>query len=399
MRFNETSKLALMNFLLHLAFLSPVITFFFREKGLNYFQILSLESILMLFILFFELPTGIIGDIIGRKWAILIGGVFIALEPVIFLFSSNFLLFALSFGLAGIGISFLSGTVEAHIYDTLKKKRAENAMKKAMGTYGAAALLAMIIAPAIGSYLAKELIMPQFNILIILTIFANALGVIIILFLKEKKNKQSNKHSHKMLLKSSFNTIRNNNNLKRIILLSIFSSPFMFTLNYLYQPYFKTSGVNISLFGIIFGVSLLLAAVIQKYAYKLEEKIGMKKSIFIATIAPGILYVIMAISISPFGAILLFILLRGLMGLSEPLFADYKNAHIPSNCRATVLSMISMFASVYLLIMRLIIGKLADINLSYAFILIGTIIVLSSFVFRLNESHITIKKINIKKSS
>ena len=387
-RFNEITKLSLMNFFLNLFFLSPVAVFFYRQRGLNYFQILALESILVLFIFLFEVPTGLFADKFGRKKSIVIGTLLLALEPVIFLFANSFLWFAIAFAISGIGITFHSGSIEALIYDYLKSKNKENQMEKAMGSFGSASLVAMVVASTVGSFIAKDLLMSQFIFLILMTAGAMFIGFIISLLIKDTKQKEVEEENPITLLKEGVKLIKNNKSLLHIILLSMFASPFLFTLNYLYQPYFQDSGVPTTIFGVIFAVALLLSALLQKYAYKFEEKLGMKWAIFLSTLLPGIIYVIMAFTFHPIWAILLFITIRAIMGLQEPLFSYYKNLHIPSKIRATALSLISMMVSLYLIGMRLIIGKLADINLSYSFLFMGAVIIIASILLRVDERHI-----------
>lgn len=396
-RFNEVRKLSLMNFFLHLYFLSPVAVFFFQQRGLNYFQILALESVLVFFIVLFELPTGIFADRFGRKKSIVIGTLLLALEPLIYLFADNFLWFALAFALAGMGITFHSGSIEALIYDHLKAKNLEKDMKKAMGSFGSASLVAMVVAPIIGSYIAKDLIMPQFIFLILMSLGAMLIGFFISLWIKDTKQRRVEEENPFSLMKDGAKLIRKNKSLLRIILLSVFASPFLFTLNYLYQPYLLSSGINTALFGTIFAIALLLAASLQKYAYKIEEKLGIKWTVFLATMLPGVFYIIMAFTFHPIWAILLFVMIRATMGLKEPLFSDYKNLHITSKNRATILSMISIIVSLYLVGMRLIIGRLADINLSYSFLFMGVVIVIASIFLRIDESHVKTDHLRGKK--
>jgi MFS family permease len=372
----------------HLFFLSPVAVFFYQQRGLNYFQILALESVLVLFIFFFEVPTGIFADKFGRKKSIVIGTLLLASEPLIFLFADNFVWFAIAYAISGIGITFHSGSIEALIYDHLKSQNREKEMKKAMGSFGSASLVAMVVAPVIGSYFAKDLLMPQFIFLIIMTIGAMLIGFIISLFIRDTKQKEVEEENPISLIKYGVKLIRKNKSLLHIILLSMFAHPFLFTLTYLYQPYFQNSGVNIAIFGTIFAIALLLAALLQHYAYKFEEKLGMKRAVFFATILPGIFYVIMAFTFHPMWAIVLFVMIRATMGLQEPLFSDYKNIHIPSKSRATILSLISMLVSLYLVGMRLIIGKLADSNVSYSVLFMGIVVIIASVLLRIDECHI-----------
>ena len=386
-KLNQIKKLGLMNFFLNLFFLSPVAVFFYQQRGLNYFQILFLESVLVLFIFFFEVPTGIFADKFGRKKSIIVGALLLAIEPLLFLFADNYYWFILAFAISGIGLTFHSGTIEALIYDYLKEQNQEKEMKKAMGRLGSSSLFAMVLAPMIGSYLAKDLLMSQFMSLIIMTLASMFIAFLLALSVKDTKQKKVVEDNPITIFKESAKFIKTNNSLVRIIFLSMFSSPFLFSLTYLYQPYFIKAGINASIFGSVFALALLLAALFQRYAYKFEQICGMKKAIFIVTILPGIFYLIMAITFYWIWAILLFIMIRAIIGLQQPLFSDYKNIHIPSKARATILSLISMLVSLYLVFMRLIIGKIADINLSYTFVFMGIIIIIASLFLRIDESY------------
>ncbi|MBW3022141.1 hypothetical protein KY328_04405, partial [Candidatus Woesearchaeota archaeon] len=126
------------------------------------------------------------------------------------------------------------------------------------------------------------------------------------------------------------------------------------------------------------------------YSYKIERKVGMKKTIFMATIVPGLMFLAMAFIIGPVLSFVWYILHKGFDNFRGPLFSQYQNTHIHSHNRATVLSIISMIISLYLLIMRLVIGKIANSNLILSFIVMGVIIVTAAFAFRIDERHINI---------
>jgi hypothetical protein len=49
-----------------------------------------------------------------------------------------------------------------------------------------------------------------------------------------------------------------------------------------------------------------------------------------------------------------------------------------------------MIVALYLVGMRLIIGKLADINLSYSFLFMGIVVIIASILLRIDESHIKV---------
>ena len=187
--------------------------------------------------------------------------------------------------------------------------------------------------------------------------------------------------------------MRENKSLLRIILLSIFTSPFLFAFKYLSQQNLKDAGVDVAFIGVIFALSLLFSAVAQKYAYRFEKLLGMKKSVFLSTVSPGILYISMAFISNPAWLMLSFVLVRVLDGLGGPLFSEYRNSHIPSVNRATVISLASMLGCFYLMFARLIIGKLASIGLNYAFMFMGGVIIIASFSLRIDKSHVKLPEL------
>ncbi len=397
--FNATSpawgtvkKLSLMTFFLNLYFLSPVIVFFYQQKGLDFFQILALESFLSLCIFLFEVPTGILADKIGRRKTIILGSAFFMLQSIIFLLSNSFLFFILAFALSGIGVTLHSGTTEAIIYDQLKRENQEKEMKKAMGMVDSASSFAMVIAPVIGSILASDLNPERFTLVLVMTVLATSTGFICSLFISDDNHTPVKETNPLTILAEGSRIIKNNPALMRILLLSIFSSPFIMILNYLYQPFFKNANVAVSLFGLIFGCSLLLSGVASRHAHAIEKKWGSKLTVFVTTLIPGLAYVSMAIIQDPILAVLSFIIVVAVSGVRTPLFSAYKNHHIPSHIRATVLSVISLIGSLFSMIMRLIIGKIADWNLYCAFFLMGAIIITASLLLQINESHLEANK-------
>ena len=108
----------------------------------------------------------------------------------------------------------------------------------------------------------------------------------------------------------------------------------------------------------------------------------------LATILPGVIYILMALTVGPALAVLLFVVNFGYMSLQDPLFADYYNRHIRSEIRATALSTINMISSIYITLAGLLIGLLADMKLSWAFLLMGAIVIFGSIAFRINDKHL-----------
>lgn len=162
------------------------------------------------------------------------------------------------------------------------------------------------------------------------------------------------------------------NNIPILHLITFFSSLYFY--HQIVTLYFQERGLNY---------------VQSKYAYLLEKTCGVRKGILIATLFPGIFYLLMATISSSWISILLFIAAYSSMNLQKPIFADYINRHTESKNRATVLSLISMVSGMYIAFMGSVIGGIADISLSYAFLFMGSIIIVSTLLIRIEDVHVT----------
>jgi hypothetical protein len=96
----------------------------------------------------------------------------------------------------------------------------------------------------------------------------------------------------------------------------------------------------------------------------------------------------MSVIFHPLIGAMLFVLNYSSQRLQEPLLADYYNIHLHSDVRATTLSTINMLSSLYVSIMGIVLGKLADISLPLTFFITGIIIFFGSTLFRLKKNHI-----------
>jgi len=388
----ELLKLNLVHFFLNLFFISPIAIFFYKERGLDCVQVLMLESILALFIFLFEVPTGIFADKFSRKSSIIAGiGVFF-IATVMMFFARGFFMFAVIFALTGISTTFMSGSVEALIYDVLKKQKKTHLMKKSMGNYGFSSLMGKFIAPVVGAYIARDLLPVQFTVLIYFTLAAIAISFFMALSLKEegKRGAELQNRATVFYFVDGIRLIRINKYLMRIILLDILTTPFIFEFKYLSQQNFKNAGISISTFGFIFGAALLLSALAKKYVYKFEASLGMEKAMFIITLIPGVCFFSLAFISNPLWLVVTFVLVRVLAESAGPLFSEYRNGHIDTANRATVISLISMFGCFYLMFARIIIGKLASIGVSHAFAFMGLVIIVSSLFLKLQKAHISV---------
>lgn len=383
-------------FLLSFYFSVPIQTLFLLLKGIPFSQMMILEAVLLISILIWEIPTGIAGDKMGRKWSLVVSGALTLFAWIPWFLADNVYMFGASFFISGCAIAFSSGSDRALIYDQLKLIEKSNEMQRITGYYYGSMTFGTAIAGLIGAYIASSHTLESFYLVYKLTVIAQLVGFLLMLFLKEpnlatKGSVEMHEPEQKeSMFKSGLKLIKSNANLQKIALLSIFSLPFSFVLIYAFQIYFQQSNVPPEWYGWAIFIAAIFSTVTTMLAYKLERLFGVNKGTLIACLLPAIFWIVMAYVFHPVLAVMLYILNESASKMRNPLFSDYLNQHIPSKIRATVLSTISMVECLYSLIIRPIVGFIGDVSMSYMFITIGIIIIVGTFLFQINEDHVNI---------
>ena len=381
-RLDNTKKLAIITFFANLYFYNHIGTLYQQSRGLNLLQVSSIWSIIVGTIFLAEVPTGVIADKIGRKWSVVMALLLQAIGEYLYFFAKNYVTFIFIAILAGIGYAFLSGANEALVYDSLPQEDREINMKKSMGLIGSAYQLAFFAAPIFGGLIVSQLVLEKFLTAIFLTAISVTIALLISLTLKEPPDRyQPSGESPIVILREGIVEIRNSKRLQWLLAIAVLTSTFSNALISLYQPYFADASVPTFWIGASLSLGGLLAFVLQKYAYRIEQKFG-KLGFFIFSVWPGIMYILLAMASVPALLIPFFIVTYASMEIRNPLLSSYKNEQVQSKNRATVLSLFNMVAMLYVAVMGLAFGKIADYSIPIAFTSIGALIVLFAVLLR-----------------
>ncbi len=393
-KLTNTHKVALITFFSSLYLYGHVGTLYLLARNLSLFQAASIGSIIVATIFLVEVPTGIIADKIGRRKSVMIAMLLQFVGEILYIFSHSYLAFALIAVLAGVGFAFASGCIEALIYDTLPKKNKESEMKKAMGLKGAAFYLAFFFAPLIGGLIIPIFTIDRFLLTVALTALSVFIAFLISFTLQEPETKfEHDEKSPKEILKNGIRAIKKSKFLLWLLGVSTFTATFAGTLGTLFQPYFASFDISAQKMGIASALGAILASILQKNVFYLEEKLGKKLIFSISVILPGIGYALLAMAPSAATAFFAFLLTYGVSDMKNPLISSYQNGVIPAKIRATVLSLMNIATSLYVAVIGLTMGWLADKNITYSFWFAAVLIVTFSILFRVDR--VILKSTNI----
>ena len=382
-------KLFAFNFLRELGFIGGIlIPFFTIWGGLEMWQVMFLQSWFMVCIFLFEVPTGVVADYWGRKHSLVIGSLFISLGAFLYILQVSFLWFLLCEALWAFGVALISGADEAIVYDTLKEEKQEHQAKKVFGLFESTKLIAIAISAPAGSVLAKFFgLRAPFLAFSIFAFFA----FIVALTLEEPKKFKIRKESKRYLdiIKTGFSYLYRHKVLWRLVLDYVTIYLLGYLVLWFYQKKLILLELDIVYFGFIHLFFTLSQVIFIHFSSRIEVLIKSKKRlIFLTSILTGIFLLILGLFNSLFIIIPAIILISAFSLGRKPLFTNYFNQQITIYERATVLSAISMFQKMILVLTIPIFGYLVGLSLNYVFIFLGVFAIAFAFISRIKEEHL-----------
>ena len=106
-------------------FILPTVMLFYAFKGVSMGDFFLIQGIYNLSVFVMEIPTGYIGDLFSRKKSLIMGVIFWIIGYLFWIFGSGFTFILIGELIFSSAIAFISGTLEAYLYDLLKKNHKE----------------------------------------------------------------------------------------------------------------------------------------------------------------------------------------------------------------------------------------------------------------------------------
>lgn len=392
---HNVGKVIAINFCTRFHFYIHVYALLLQNRGLDLLQINAIESVVIATKFVMEVPTGVVADRIGRKWSLTLSVGLMMCAEVLFLFARSYPLYLLMAVLTGTGFAFASGATESLIHDSLSADGRDGALKRAMGQHGSVGQIAFFLSPVIGGLLVSDLRQANFDLAIVLTAGMLLIGVLISLTLKEPPSAwHTQAQSPFAILRSGLGEIRHNRSLRRSMLLAMFTAAFTGTLVTTFAaPHLTQTGVPPLWIGLALSLGSLGAAFTQRYAHRLEQRLGFGRAMILLTMLPGISYLGLAVVgtiIGSGGAVLSWLLVTWMYATNDmraPLLSAHQNMLITTSSRATALSLVNMSVSLTLAVLAPLYAAIGTRSLPLAFAVMGSVIVLGGLVFRLNAQH------------
>lgn len=346
-------------------------TLFLLDAGLSNLEAFAANAFFTAGMVLFEVPTGVVADLKGRRLSFLLGTLTLAASTALYLLmwqlAAPFWAWAVVSVLLGLGFTFFSGAVEAWLVDALTATGFTGAMESVFAKGQIVTGAAMLVGTVGGGFIAQatNLGVPYMLRAAILAVtFMLAFWLMRDLGFTPAKGERPLKEIKKILSASVTHGLRNPP-VRWVMLCAPFVSGVTIYGFYALQPYLLELWGDKQAYGIA-GVAAAIIACAQIAGGLLAPHLGRLFARRTSTLLAGMIVsvgVLAAMGLfTNFWVVILLVVIWGLLSaVMLPVRQAYLNGLIPTNQRATVLSFDSLLGSSGGVVSQPILGKAADV--------------------------------------
>ena len=362
----------------------PIWVIYLQEfRGMSLTQIGSIEAIFWITVVIAEVPTGAVADRWGRRVSLVLGGAMFCVGSVVFAFSSTYVVLLVAYLTIAVAMTMYSGAGHALVYDTLRQLGRTEEYEKHIGRSEAMAFGSMLVATLLGGPLVA--LIGYSETILVGAVFMGAAGAVA-LFLREPPRSEaaiSGKPTSRQVSRNSVAAEPRRSVLGNmlggvrvvwgsklllwyILFATLLSGVIMISTDFLIQPLVVHHGVDpasgvetgLAYSGILMSpvagmvVGSLLAAWIAK-------RFGERRSLVIPLMAGALIFLAPTLWDSLWVVVAIGVL-AAVRGMIRPIATGYINRRIPSDQRATVLSMFELSTALVVAIVLPQAGAVAD---------------------------------------
>src|SRR5574338_1114866 len=348
------------------------VVYLHQQRGLSFTQITLLDTPFFILIVLAEVPTGAIADRFGRKTSLMLASTLFAVAVFVFGIADNYLVILLSYTAWGLAQTFQSGADAAILYDSLKQIGREDDFQQINGRLWGLTSFAVLIAMLIGAPIASA---TSLSLPILLSAAVGLAAVPVAASMHEPRRQRD--EGEEDYFRSVVRGVREawrTPSLRYIILFSgvLFTSTFAPMV--FMQPFLRNHGVGIGDLGFwqapVRAAGILSALLTARFI----ARAGQRAAFLAMPIALGGCYLALAVldNLLVYAA---FLPVGMVAGMQNPVLATYVNRRIPSERRATILSVQSVVGSVMLALAEPTGGLIADeLGLRALFLMFGVFV-------------------------
>lgn len=324
-------------------------------RGFSLVQIGMLESIFHIVSFIFELPSGVLADVFGRRKTLILSQLISLISCLFMILSKDFFTVAIAIGFSAFSYNLASGTREALAFDSLKEAGREDDYN----TFASTEMMLYRITNSTATLLAGFALIIGYQKAYAIDVIFNLAALIIALMLVEAEYKASSENEKlttqiENVIKESFSFLKNNKRVRLIIITNSFIGAVSTLLLFFLQAKLPQAGLPSLLLGPSLFIMGLGAALGSKMVAHFPNS-TYKGLLIISSICVGFAFA------SSFSNLPLLMVVGGFIGAFADDFLEVRtdvilNEIIPSSQRATLVSVCSFMFSVVMIVMSTLMG-------------------------------------------
>lgn len=325
----------------------PIIVPFFQSKGLDLAQVFYLQALFAMAVVVFEVPSGYVADILGRKNALVAGSFFHGAGFTLMYFADGFGSLVVVEVILGLGLSLLSGADLSLLYDT-QQALGYSVREKSNGI--AHMRFIKSVSEGVAALLGSLVLLYSFDAVVAVNAVFSWIPLVFSFFLVEAPYERMVENRIIGNMKLVVSHLFYEDKLLKLICLSItFFSLSTFYAVWLFQTYWSDQEIELGWFGVLWAAQSFVVALAAKSCHLLEDKIGPRPILVAIGLLPVLGYFSMA-GLGGLAGILVGFLFFISRGWNQVMLTDALNRRVPASFRATANSMTSfLFRTIFIL--------------------------------------------------
>lgn len=338
--------------------INVIIALFFLAKGLSYADIAIVFGVFSIAGFLFEIPTGFFGDKFGRKSSVVVGLLVMTVTSLVWTQLASTVQFAFAAAIWMLGISFISGSLEAYIYDYLKDQKKLKTYDDIISFSGSINYFAAGVGSIIGAYLFSVNHNYPYYLLAVFFCFS----AIIVLFMNSEVKASESIAEEEINVFAGLKHIVYS---KELLFITLFISLLYGFHHYYIHSVDKPYILSLELFDVKWlGVFVSIVYLAQSLVVSQFARLKKHLSEFQLITLSWLIYILGLLGMSKLFGVL------GLLSamafyISEPfkdaIINSFGQKHIPSKIRATTLSSIKVYESFVAAILAVVAGIVFDL--------------------------------------
>lgn len=336
----------------------PILMLYYKDQGFSNAQSFQLKAFYSVAIVIFEIPSGYVADVLGRRKTLIIGAILGTLGFLIYATTGGFLWFLVAEITLGIGQSFISGADSALLYDTLKYHNRTDEYVKYEGRNYTVGNFSEAVAGALGGLIATWSLHLPFVFQTAIAFAAVPAALLLVEPPAEKRRESPGWADIFGIVRYAAIT---NRRLRYNLLISAMLGTATLTMAWTYQLYLKDIGFENYAIGIAHAGLNLIVGFTTLFAHRVESRLMPRRTIWLISGTITGVFCLLGFVESAWALLLLacFYMARG---IATPVLKYYVNRITESDIRATVLSLRSLIIRLLFAGIAPLYGWFADLH-------------------------------------